>query len=143
MRFSIFLSVLSLCVTDAPFFSSKPKGCADPTQALSAEVARGCDSGAHLHLLQLKAGVDRYANQVPMRGRALRPLFLIITPICLHVLTTPRRPRPGVPIVAANMDTTGTFETAAVMGKHKLLTAASKHYSAEEWAAQPAEVSWA
>jgi hypothetical protein len=50
---------------------------------------------------------------------------------------------PGVPIVAANMDTTGTFETAAVMGRHKLLTAASKHYSAEEWSAQPAEVSWA
>lgn len=46
----------------------------------------------------------------------------------------------GVPVVAANMDTTGTFETAAVMGKHKLLTAASKHFSVEDWTAQPSEV---
>jgi len=39
----------------------------------------------------------------------------------------------GVPIVAANMDTTGTFEVAAVLAKRKCITAVHKHYSAEQW----------
>ena len=38
----------------------------------------------------------------------------------------------GVPIVAANMDTTGTFETALEMETHKALTCLHKHYSVEE-----------
>eukprot|EP00730_Choanoeca_flexa_P018727 TRINITY_DN9124_c0_g1_i1.p1 TRINITY_DN9124_c0_g1~~TRINITY_DN9124_c0_g1_i1.p1 ORF type:complete len:355 (+),score=69.97 TRINITY_DN9124_c0_g1_i1:65-1129(+) len=42
----------------------------------------------------------------------------------------------GVPIISANMDTTGTFETAAVLGDHGLITAASKHYTAEDWKSQ-------
>ncbi len=33
-----------------------------------------------------------------------------------------------VPIVAANMDTTGTFETANVLARHKLMVALHKHY---------------
>lgn len=39
----------------------------------------------------------------------------------------------GLPIVAANMDTVGTFETAKVLMTFKILTAIHKHYSLEEW----------
>jgi len=39
----------------------------------------------------------------------------------------------GVPIVAANMDTVGTFEVAIALMKHKMLTAIHKHYSIEQW----------
>ncbi len=39
----------------------------------------------------------------------------------------------GVPIMAANMDTVGTFEMATALAKHKMFTAIHKHYSLEEW----------
>jgi GMP reductase len=39
----------------------------------------------------------------------------------------------GVPVVAANMDTTGTFAVAEVLAKHGMLTALHKHYSIDEW----------
>ncbi|KAG7268426.1 hypothetical protein CRUP_008976, partial [Coryphaenoides rupestris] len=39
----------------------------------------------------------------------------------------------GIPIIAANMDTTGTFEMAQVLSKHTLFTAIHKHYTIEEW----------
>ncbi|KAM8840894.1 GMP reductase 1 [Spinachia spinachia] len=39
----------------------------------------------------------------------------------------------GIPIIAANMDTTGTFEMAQVLSRHTLFTAIHKHYSAEDW----------
>ncbi len=39
----------------------------------------------------------------------------------------------GVPIMAANMDTVGTFEMAKTLAKHKIFTAIHKHYSLEEW----------
>ncbi|CAL8373360.1 unnamed protein product [Boreogadus saida] len=39
----------------------------------------------------------------------------------------------GIPIIAANMDTTGTFEMARVLSKHTLFTAIHKHYTIEEW----------
>ncbi|URC11211.1 MULTISPECIES: GMP reductase [unclassified Flavobacterium] len=39
----------------------------------------------------------------------------------------------GVPIMAANMDTVGTFEMARVLAKEKLFTAIHKHYSPQEW----------
>ena len=39
----------------------------------------------------------------------------------------------GVPIIAANMDTIGTFEMAKELLKHKMLTAIHKFYSNEEW----------
>lgn len=39
----------------------------------------------------------------------------------------------GVPVVAANMDTVGTFELAKAIAEFKLLTAIHKHYSLEEW----------
>ncbi len=40
----------------------------------------------------------------------------------------------GIPIMAANMDTTGTFEMAQVMAKYDLFTALHKHYTLPEWA---------
>jgi len=40
----------------------------------------------------------------------------------------------GVPLMVANMDTTGTFETAKVMMQHKCITVMHKHYSIEQWA---------
>lgn len=39
----------------------------------------------------------------------------------------------GVPIIAANMDTVGTFEMAVALAEEKILTAVHKHYSIEEW----------
>ena len=39
----------------------------------------------------------------------------------------------GVPIMVANMDTTGTFEMASEVYKHKLFTCIHKYYSLEEW----------
>jgi len=41
----------------------------------------------------------------------------------------------GVPIIAANMDTIGTFGVAEVLAKRKCITAVHKHYSVEEWKA--------
>ena len=38
----------------------------------------------------------------------------------------------GVPIAAANMDTTGTFEMARALVKHRMITALHKHYSVAE-----------
>lgn len=40
----------------------------------------------------------------------------------------------GVPIIAANMDTVGTFEMATELVKEKIITAIHKHYTIEEWA---------
>jgi GMP reductase len=40
----------------------------------------------------------------------------------------------GVPIVASNMDTVGTFETAKVLAKYHGLTCISKHYDGDVWA---------
>ena len=39
----------------------------------------------------------------------------------------------GVPIMAANMDTVGTFEMALALYEHKIFTAIHKHYSVEQW----------
>ncbi|WP_313502363.1 GMP reductase [Kaistella carnis] len=39
----------------------------------------------------------------------------------------------GVPIIAANMDTVGTFEMAKALSKEKIMTAVHKHYTIEEW----------
>ena len=50
----------------------------------------------------------------------------------------------GIPIIAANMDTVGTFEMAIELAKEKIITAIHKHYSIEEWNAfltnQPEEI---
>ncbi len=39
----------------------------------------------------------------------------------------------GVPVIAANMDTVGTFEMAEALYQHKLITAIHKHYTIEDW----------
>lgn len=39
----------------------------------------------------------------------------------------------GVPIMAANMDTVGTFKMAVALAKHKIFTAIHKHYSLQDW----------
>ncbi|MBK5272513.1 MAG: GMP reductase [Bacteroidia bacterium] len=39
----------------------------------------------------------------------------------------------GIPIMAANMDTTGTMEMAKVLATHQLFTAIHKHYTASQW----------
>ncbi|MFZ4833488.1 GMP reductase [Rouxiella sp. Mn2063] len=41
----------------------------------------------------------------------------------------------GTPIIAANMDTVGTFRMAEVLASFGLLTAVHKHYSVEQWQA--------
>ena len=39
----------------------------------------------------------------------------------------------GIPIMAANMDTVGTFAMATALARHGLFTAVHKHYSLEAW----------
>jgi len=39
----------------------------------------------------------------------------------------------GIPVIAANMDTVGTFEIADVLAEFGLLTAIHKHYTLEAW----------
>ena len=39
----------------------------------------------------------------------------------------------GIPVVAANMDTTGTFEVYDVLSKHRMITALHKFYTLEDF----------
>lgn len=39
----------------------------------------------------------------------------------------------GIPIIASNMDTVGTFEMAKTLAEFDMFTAVHKHYSVEEW----------
>ena len=39
----------------------------------------------------------------------------------------------GVPVIAANMDTVGTFQMATALADFGMLTAVHKHYSVEQW----------
>ena len=39
----------------------------------------------------------------------------------------------GIPVIAANMDTTGTFEMAIAFAKHDCMVAIHKHYTLQEW----------
>jgi GMP reductase len=41
----------------------------------------------------------------------------------------------GIPVMAANMDTVGTFEMAAALSSMKIFTAVHKHYTIEQWSA--------
>jgi len=41
----------------------------------------------------------------------------------------------GTPIIAANMDTVGTFRMATVLASFGMLTAVHKHYTVEQWQA--------
>ena len=54
-----------------------------------------------------------------------------------HIFRHSKRkfPENVVPIIAANMDTIGTFEMALVLSKYQLLTCIHKHYTVQEWLA--------
>lgn len=39
----------------------------------------------------------------------------------------------GIPIIAANMDTTGTFDVYNVLSQHKMLTSMNKHYTISDY----------
>jgi len=39
----------------------------------------------------------------------------------------------GVPVIAANMDSVGSFQMAEALAKHGVMTAIHKHYSVEQW----------
>ena len=39
----------------------------------------------------------------------------------------------GVPVMAANMDTTGTFSIARAFSPHKMFVCIHKHYSVQQW----------
>jgi GMP reductase len=39
----------------------------------------------------------------------------------------------GVPIIAANMDSTGTFDVYATLSKHKIITALHKFYTPHDY----------
>ena len=45
----------------------------------------------------------------------------------------------GVPIIAANMDTTGTFNVYDILSKHKMLTCLNKFYTVEDFKAREKE----
>lgn len=40
----------------------------------------------------------------------------------------------GVPVIAANMDSVGSFEMATALAEHGVMTAMHKHYTVEQWA---------
>jgi GMP reductase len=40
----------------------------------------------------------------------------------------------GVPVIAANMDSVGTFDMAKALAKHGVMTAIHKHYTVADWA---------
>uniref|UniRef100_A0AC35UIR2 GMP reductase n=1 Tax=Rhabditophanes sp. KR3021 TaxID=114890 RepID=A0AC35UIR2_9BILA len=39
----------------------------------------------------------------------------------------------GIPVVASNMDTVGTFAMASILAKNKMFTTIHKHYTVKEW----------
>ncbi|MDB1126207.1 GMP reductase [Vibrio algarum] len=39
----------------------------------------------------------------------------------------------GVPVIAANMDSVATFDMAAALAEHNVMTAVHKHYSVDDW----------
>ena len=44
-----------------------------------------------------------------------------------------KRPYHGIPVIAANMDTVGTFEMARALAKHQMVTALHKHYEIPQY----------
>eukprot|EP01135_Chromosphaera_perkinsii_P000951 Nk52_evm49s153 gene=Nk52_evmTU49s153 len=50
-----------------------------------------------------------------------------------YVFRNSKQSYEGVPIMAANMDTVGTFEMAKAFKKHGLFVTVHKHYSVDDW----------
>jgi GMP reductase len=58
----------------------------------------------------------------------------LFTSRCLNECKSKREIKwKGIPIIAANMDTTGTFEVYNVLSKHKMLTAMNKFYKLNDY----------
>ncbi|MES1906941.1 MAG: hypothetical protein MHM6MM_000157 [Cercozoa sp. M6MM] len=51
----------------------------------------------------------------------------------VRMFHNPEKTWTGIPIVAANMDTIGTFEMARTLSSMGILTAVHKHYSLQQW----------
>ena len=49
----------------------------------------------------------------------------------------------GIPIMAANMDTSGTFKMHRALTKHSMITAIHKHYTLEDWKKNLDGLAWA
>lgn len=62
-----------------------------------------------------------------LKTRAQVDLFRHIT------FRNSKRTYQGIPMMASNMDTIGTFEMAAALGKHGVFTAVHKYYEPDEW----------
>jgi len=52
-----------------------------------------------------------------------------------YVFKNSKKTYTGVPVVASNMDTVGTFEMAKALAEHRMFTTIHKHYSVDEWKA--------
>ncbi|CAJ0590124.1 unnamed protein product [Cylicocyclus nassatus] len=50
-----------------------------------------------------------------------------------YVFRNSKKTYSGIPIIASNMDTVGTFEMAEALVPHKLFTTIHKHYSLDQW----------
>lgn len=50
-----------------------------------------------------------------------------------YVFRNSKKTYEGIPIVASNMDTVGTFEMAIQLSKLNLFTTIHKHYTVEQW----------
>lgn len=62
-----------------------------------------------------------------LRSRADVNLFREIT------FKNSKKTYKGIPLIASNMDTVGTFEMAKALAKHGVFTTIHKYYTAEEW----------
>ncbi|KAE9417393.1 hypothetical protein Angca_009109 [Angiostrongylus cantonensis] len=50
-----------------------------------------------------------------------------------YVFRNSKKEYSGIPIIASNMDSVGTFEMAKALSAHKMFTTIHKHYTAIEW----------
>ncbi|WKY09441.1 hypothetical protein Q1695_002086 [Nippostrongylus brasiliensis] len=50
-----------------------------------------------------------------------------------YVFRNSKKQYSGVPVIASNMDTVGTFEMAQALMPHKMFTTIHKHYSLDQW----------
>lgn len=50
-----------------------------------------------------------------------------------YIFRNSKKTYEGIPLMASNMDTVGTFEMAKVLGKSQVFTCIHKHYSVDAW----------
>jgi len=85
-------------------------------------------------MVKIEDGIKLDFSDVLIRPKrsTLRSRSDVITKRTINFLNS-KNTFVGVPIIAANMDTTGTFEMALVFQKYGCIVAIHKHYSVEEW----------